>query len=341
MKQFISFSKIGQFKGVVKDVRSIAKWNSITEPTISFHGTVKSHGTNAGVVFAPDGTHHVQSRKNIITPTKDNAGFACFAEKNIETFERFNTEIRLANPELVDETLAFFGEWAGQGIQKGVALSKLPKFFKLFAVKVKAHEENLDGSEAGRYLPRADWETLNNDAERIFNVNDFPSFDIEIDFTKPALYVNDMTALVEAVEAQCPIGKALGADGVGEGLVWVGWHNGQRLVFKTKGEKHSASKVKVLIPVDIEKVKGIQEFVETNVTENRLNQAIEQVFTSTATEPSKAGTGTFLKWMVNDIHAEEMDTIIASGLEPKDVNGPISKLAREWFFKFLDKDLGM
>ena len=44
MKQFIGFSKIGQFKGVVKDVRSIAKWEGIPEPTISFHGTVKSHG---------------------------------------------------------------------------------------------------------------------------------------------------------------------------------------------------------------------------------------------------------------------------------------------------------
>ena len=308
-----------------------------------FANGVLVHNSNAGVVFAPDGTYHAQSRKNVITPVKDNAGFACFVERNIEVFRKFNEDIRKANPELVDETLAFFGEWAGKGIQKGVSIAQLEKFFIMFAVKIKA-KEALNGEEVGRYLTRDKWDMFKNEDARIFNVNDFPSFDIVVDFTKPALSINDMTEITEEVERECPIGRQLGVTGdclTGEGVVYVGWYKDQRLVYKVKGKKHSTSKVKTLIPVDIEKVKGIHEFIETNVTENRLNQAIEQVFTSTATEPSRKGTGDFLRWLVNDIHAEEMDTIIASGLEPKDVNSPISKMARDWFFKFLDNDLGM
>jgi hypothetical protein len=342
MGRFISFSKIGQLKSVVANIRKESKWYQTEEPTIKFHGTVKSHGTNAGVVFAPDGEYHIQSRKNVINLKKDNAGFAMFAEQHIESFKKFNKDIREANPELVDETLAFFGEWAGQGIQKGVAISEIPKFFIMFAVKVKAKVKAENGEEVGTYLTKDKWEMFKDEDSRIFNVNDFPSYDIEIDFKNPQLQVNTITDLVDQVETECPIGKRFGVKGVGEGIVWVGHSdNGTRYVFKTKGEKHSATKVKVLVPVDIEKVKGIQEFVDYALTENRLNQGIEQVFTSTSTEVSNKGTGNFLKWIVNDIIDEETETLVASGLEVKDVNKVLSKSARDWFFKYIDSTLGM
>jgi len=212
----------------------------------------------------------------------------------------------------------------------------------MFAVKVKAKVKAENGEEVGTYLTKDKWEMFKDEDSRIFNVNDFPSYDIEIDFKNPQLQVNTITDLVDQVETECPIGKRFGVKGVGEGIVWVGHSdNGTRYVFKTKGEKHSATKVKVLVPVDIEKVKGIQEFVDYALTENRLNQGIEQVFTSTSTEVSNKGTGNFLKWIVNDIIDEETETLVASGLEVKDVNKVLSKSARDWFFKYIDSTLGM
>ena len=127
-------------------------------------------------------------------------------------------------------------------------------------------------------------------------------------------------------------------DMIGEGLCWVGHYKDSRYVFKVKGEKHSSSKVKKLAHVDIEKMNSIEEFVNYAVTENRLNQAIEQVFTSTSIQPSQKGTGDFLRWMVKDVMKEETDTMVKNGLEPKDVNKYISEKARRWFFTKLDED---
>jgi len=351
MGKFIGFSKIGQFSGVVKDVSKTANWNNEKPGKISFHGTVKSHGTNAGVVFAPDGSYHIQSRKNVITVMKDNAGFAAFAEKNIEAFKTFNETMRQENPYLEKETLAFFGEWAGKGVQKGVGIANLDKFFVMFGVKVKeVLDENKEVVKDACYLHQEVWENIKNEDSRIFNVNDFKSWDIEIDFMNPKEASNKMIALVEEVEKSCPIaeqihkhdGKELPEDNVGEGIVWVGWDGDTRYVFKTKGAKHSASKVKVLVEVDIAKVTSVNEFVENHVTENRLNQGIEQCFTVEGiTDYDRKDTGKFLKWMANDIVTEEMDSLVKSDLTAKDVNGPISKAARLWFFKHLDEKAGL
>ena len=43
--------------------------------------------------------------------------------------------------------------------------------------------------------------------------------------------------------------------------------------------------------------------------------------------------GTFIKWVVTDAIREELDTIIESGLEPKEIGGVASKVARDWFFE--------
>ena len=43
--------------------------------------------------------------------------------------------------------------------------------------------------------------------------------------------------------------------------------------------------------------------------------------------------GDFIRWIVNDIISEEIDTMSSNGLEPKDVNKYISNKSREMFFK--------
>ena len=101
--------------------------------------------------------------------------------------------------------------------------------------------------------------------------------------------------------------------------------------FKVKGDKHSVTKVKKLANVDIEKLTSIKEFVDYSVTENRFNQAIENVFGKEELDVKKMGD--FIRWFVKDIASEEMDTMVENGLEPKDVNKYISTKVREMFFK--------
>jgi len=50
-------------------------------------------------------------------------------------------------------------------------------------------------------------------------------------------------------------------------------------------------------------------------------------------EHSVRSTGDYLRWVVGDILKEELSTMMASGIEPKDVNGAISKKAREFFMQ--------
>jgi hypothetical protein len=48
-------------------------------------------------------------------------------------------------------------------------------------------------------------------------------------------------------------------------------------------------------------------------------------------------TGDFVRWVYNDILKEETDTIVESGLEPKDVGSAVSNKARKWYFDYLDR----
>ena len=357
--KFIRFSDIGQFRNVVRNIQQSATYigtdengnamydNTVKLPTITFTGTVKLHGTNAGVVFSPDGDMWVQSRKHIITPLKDNAGFATFVNSVSSVFDKFNTEIREQNPELKNRTIVFFGEWCGGNIQKGVAISGLPKMFVMFAVKVaELVDDNGEVIDEAYYLTNDKWKDFSSEDDKIYNINDYAQYSIDIDFENPRVAQEKMIEYVESVERECPVGRAFGRkpgedNTTGEGIVWVGWYDGVRYVFKTKGQKHSSSKVKTLASVDVEKLKSINEFVEYAVTENRLNQAIEQVFTITSTEVDIRKTGDFLRWVVNDIIKEELDTLIENGLEPKDVNRDISKKARIWFMDYINKQVGL
>jgi hypothetical protein len=80
---------------------------------------------------------------------------------------------------------------------------------------------------------------------------------------------------------------------------------------------------------------SVNEFIEYAVTENRLNQGIEQVFTSTSEIPDITKTGNFIKWILNDIIKEELDVLTTSGLEVKEVTGAISAKAVKWFKQYL------
>ncbi|MDA3854911.1 MAG: RNA ligase family protein [Candidatus Woesearchaeota archaeon] len=327
MKKMITFTKIGQFRQVIRDVCYVNPENPVyTFPTLTFEGTVKMHGTNAGISYTEEDGLWVQSRKNIITVEKDNAGFAFFVESKKDIFQNWFNILKREG-----YITTIFGEWCGGNIQKGVALNQLDKMFVIFAVKYTNIENHEDHSyeELGFY----------SKPNSIYNSNMFPKFYVDIDFNKPQHAQAEIVDLVEKVELECPVGKYFDVSGIGEGIVFCHYdeHGNRDYIFKAKGKKHSSSKVKTVASVDIEKVKSIDAFIEYSVTENRLNQAIEQVFTATSTEPTIKMMGDFLSWVSRDVISEELDTMTENSLEPKDIGRTLGNKARSWFMNYLDK----
>jgi hypothetical protein len=344
MKKMIKYPSIEQFRNIVSNILRHFNFVGLDEsgeaiydqtlqkPTITFKGTVKLHGTNAGVSFN-EGGYWVQSRENIITPERDNAGFAFFVESKKEVFKKFVEQINGLNLfNLSNNTVTIYGEYCGGNIQKGVGICNLPKSLFIFGVKVTPHtnsEEELKEKPA-YWIPS---HYLSSPDDNIYNIEDFPTFSIDIDFNMPQLVQNDLSELTLAVEEECPVAKAFGfPNTIGEGIVWSANVNGVVHRFKVKGEKHSSSKVKTLATVDVEKLNGIKEFVDYAVTESRFNQALENVFPNGEPIDTKK-LGDVIRWVVNDVIKEEMDTMVENKVEPKEVNKYISSKVRDMFFK--------
>lgn len=338
MNKRIKFPEIEQFRQLIKFVSDRTRYagknengaifdNSIKLPTLTFTGTVKLHGTNSGVTLSKNGKIYAQSRESILTVEDDNYGFASFVEKNEQSFRKLFDTLEFRDCDYI----TIFGEWCGSNIQKGVAINGLPKMFVIFDVKM-----SYDSDEKNNYfLDNDEIKHLRNEKILIYNIYDFETYTIDIDFENPALSQNKLVELTNEVEKQCPVGKAFGKEGIGEGIVWKSKAFNETIRFKVKGEKHSSSKVKTLAPVDTEKINSIKEFAKYSVTVSRLEQGLEKTFGEEEIDIKKLGD--FLRWIVNDILKEERDTLEDNGLEPKDVNKEISNVARTWFLNKWNK----
>ena len=314
------YSSIEQFRTVIKEVRMHFDFKGKDEngkaiyqhtenyPTLKFRGTVKLHGTNASIVKYSDGRFEFQSRERVLSLDDDNADF--MAEMLQKNYQSLFDGIEFT------DYIAIYGEWCGGNIQKKVALNKLPKMFVIFGVKVDGEWMDLTP-------------ILARNESRIYNILQFPSYEVDIDFNNPELVQNKIIELTVAIETSCPVGKQLGVEGTGEGLVFTCATN-QHWKFKSKGEKHSVSKVKTLNAVDVELMKSISEFVDMAVTENRLEQGLSY-FKENNIEIEPKNVGQFLRWIVTDVLKEESDTLEKSGLDDKKIKNAIVSKARIWY----------
>lgn len=343
----IKFPSIEQFRTVIRHVKQQAQYVGRDEngdaiydqtraiPTLKFRGTVKLHGTNAGIVYDyATRTMSFQSRERVLSLTSDNAGFMLAQMKN-EALWREWFEIH-RQPDIAQ--IAIFGEWCGQGIQKGVALTELPKMFVVFATKFVY----TDGESEWVDTDPADESIV--DIPGVYEIVDFPMWDIEIDFNNPEIAQNKMIEITNEVEAECPVGKHFGVSGIGEGVVWTCVtpdFNGSGTWFKVKGEKHSTSKVKTLAAVDVEAIQNLKTFVDSVVTESRLEQGLDNLVREQLKPLDMTSMGDFIRWVFNDVIKEETDTIVANGFDPKKLGGPIANAARPWFIKKVNSGVGL
>jgi len=352
--KMIKYPSIEQFRNVIHDVKHSAQYQGMDEdgnpimdinakmPKITFNGTVKLHGSNGGVSYQNRNLVTL-SRKNIITPQKDNAGFANFVDKNKEIIKDFMIGISTQYKVHTDKNyISIYGEWAGQGIQKGVGISLIPKSWFIFGVKITPLDEDLpaywvdidfviDGKLFLEYTPA-----------RIYNIKNFKQFTVTVDFEKPELSQNTFVELVNEVEDRCPVASTFLPDNpelVGEGIVWTGKYKDNEYRFKTKGEKHSKSKVKVvreLSPEDLAKLSKVEQCVEQIFSAQRANQALTEIFGPNFEEDIDVKKlGEYLKWVSTDTIKEELDIIQSYDLEPKDVMKKVQELYKKYFFGVL------
>lgn len=339
MKKFCPFPEIGQFRNIVKQIVDSTQYvgrdendDPIYDPTlkmpiITMVGTTKLHGTNASVSINQDGEQWAGSRSQIITPSNDNAGMAQFAYGKRDVFAELFNLIPFNGYDYV----TIFGEWCGKGIQKGVAIAELPKMFVIFDIK-----RSYDTIEQGENVYATDDEIklLRSPENQIYNIFDYPTQEITIDFANPGLSQNHIIELTINVEDECPVGKAFGISSVGEGLVFSFIdNNGVKRRFKSKGLKHSNSKVKVLHAVDKPRLIKINEIAEQVTPVWRLSQMLETTFDiMNGGYLDRTKLGEYIKNVITDIVKEDLDIITDAGLELKDIGGKISNIAKNYFF---------
>lgn len=335
---FNAYHKIRQFKDIVRDIQFKANYKGqgpdgepvyqeTEKPVLKFKGTVKLHGTNAGICYTPEKGIVAQKRGSLLDPGQlaGHFGFNQF----VQVSEKDRLEQLMANLWFsyceAGEQITLYGEWAGEGIQKGVGISQGEKAFYAFDCKV--------------YNPTTDthtWIDISEnklmEIERMYNIHDFMTFSMDIDFNKPGYAQNDLISYTEDVEKMCPVAGQLGKIGIGEGIVWTTYWKGDKYIFKVKGDKHSTTKVKKLASADPEVLQSIDAFVNYACTVNRIEQGIKEVG---ATE--KRQMPDLLRWVANDIIAEEDTELKTNNLEWKQVAKEVSNRVRQHYFAKLDK----
>ena len=326
--------------------------------SITYRAKCKLHGTNSCVQIvakdqspSPEMEVLAQSRSTILLATKgaiqghDNAGFGAWVKSNEEAWKTINwANVRAVAdthcPGKIVQSVCFFGEWVGNGIQRGTALNKLDnKVFALFAMMIVVEDEELPlfvGNPSGikSHCPEIpDTYVLPYHGEKIV-----------VDYSKSAEDLQETADLlgkaVDEVEACDPwVKSTFGIEGIGEGLVYfpvseehLGRESFSNLAFKAKGEKHKVVKQKQTVQVNPETAASIDEFIELVVTEPRLEQGATEVGGEFETKK----IGKFIGWVTSDVHKECQSELEASSLTWKQVTKAVTTKARLWYMHKID-----
>lgn len=377
--RFFAYPSIESYRDAVKDVQCRARYAGKDEigkpiydeskpvPRLTLKGTVKLHGANVGIGIARrrggDPATNVcselwcQSRNLVLTAEKrDTFGFYNFVEANNKICQELCARVldaRVLDEQATMETekdddnsyVYIFGEWAGKGVQKGVAISELEKSFFIFAAcTVSFPTPTATEPSSVAWHNEALVSTLKAPDQQIYNIYDYPTWTLEIDFAQPQASQADLERITDEVEKCCPVAAHFGHRGVGEGVVWSAFTatttSGSRRVcaFKVKGDQHRVVNSKKsggggAASVDAVKLANVQAFVEYAVTPNRLEQGISQLFTAVGKRAEPSDTSQFVQWVIDDVFKEESPRMTENGLAPNDVKKAIGAAAREFFVR--------
>lgn len=339
-KKHYSFPSIDQYRVIAKTVKLNAEYcgkdeqgepiydETLPKPTVTFNGTIKLHGTNMSIIFLEDGSVQYQSRETILSHHEDIHGFY----NNFKPLEKeLQLMMSLSPYHPFKEYMGVYGEWCGKGINKGTGIHQLPKMFVVFGVKIDDVWYNPEDFPVDHQIG-------------IYNIYEFDTFIETIDFNDPASALDELNRVTLEVENDCPVARKFGIQGIGEGIVWVGDHideDGCHFIyrFKTKGEKHSLkSKEPKAVTLDIDKYNSVVEFVQDNLSPNRLEQGLSWL-KENGLPIEITSIGQYLKWCVNDLKKECILEMEANNIDERMLNKETSKVAREYYINYLNTNL--
>lgn len=308
---------------------------------------VKLHGTNAAIQCHQDGRVIAQSRTAELSVGNDNAGFARWVKDNEDKW-------RLRNNHVI------FGEWIGPGIQKGVAVSAIPKkSFAVFAARSMENPETLivepndlkhivSGIPDTHVIP---WYTTA--AYLPYDIIEDLNIDWSLSNEELTKVLEPINEWVAKIENQDPwVFDIFGVNGTGEGLVFypvsyehLKYTDFSNLVFKAKGEKHKNIATAKPAQVDASVAASVDTFVNMVLTEARLEQGARAVMgehkhedkltclfcTTGQVQFDMKLVGKFISWVAADVQKETQDELEASKLDWKQVQKPVTDKARAWY----------
>lgn len=359
-----TYPSINQFRHAVNAVNHRATYTgqstggkpvydtSLPKPVLTFHGTTKLHGTNAGLrlELAPNGDSNLyaQCRTRDITPEDDNSGFAAWA---LDTPRSQLLREYLLQPAMdwvstqsmqTPTQITLFGEWVGPTVNGKTGIGLLPNRLVLFGLGVKF---SVDEESPSSWFDLHQFISFLDDlgfyailqAASVFAITTFKEWELAIDFNNPEGALDTLERLTLEVEAACPVAEALGGSGIGEGIVWT--HVSKEfghLSFKTKGMKHKGTRTKRMVDVAPEVMASISAFADAVLTDSRLEQGLDYL-EEQGLAASLDNIGEYLKWVGQDVTKEESDTLAASGLDRRVANKAVNSGAKAWFLERVDQ----
>lgn len=333
-----AFDRLAAFQAYVRE-----KSPEAYRPQVSLRGKIKLHGMNTAFGAGPDGIW-AQSREHILTPALDPGG----ARTTLLGFaDRFAQE----NASLIDMegfTFTVFGEWAGTGVQKKDAITQIGRKM-FFPFLVSFHGPGFTARPEDRRAERRQI-LVDTAPERIREWIGFedPSLfvmpwdgdAVTFDFADPERLeaaVEAINARSEAVGLSDPFVRDLfGVEGPGEGLVYVPDTTSgpitldtyANLTFKAKAARHRVKISDKAAKIATELPKDAHDFVETFVTENRMEQMLAEKLSG---DTDKTRTGDFVAAVIKDVFKESVPERAALDVTDKALSGLISRKAAKWF----------
>lgn len=329
-KKFIKFPSIEKFSDVNTRVKRMQRFNEVgNKPVVHYKGKVKLHGTNASLFLYKDGEVKVGKRSGFITPLGDNAGFAAYIETVKDVLPK------------VDNDIAIFGEWAGPGIQKKVAISSIPQktFFVFSILLIEEQLVVIDPEEISKILgSNTPFEVIPwaEGADFVVDFNDQSSLESFKDS------VNQLVIQCDKVDPY--VKDRYGIEGIGEGYVFTAIVDQNNFgttysdfIFKAKGGSHTvaAHETRGMVVIEPEVLESIEKFVSVFVSEDRLIQGLNEACEGTA---STKTIGAFMSWIGQDVKKESVNELEASNLTWKDVTRFVNQKARDWFMMQIERN---
>ena len=368
IENFSNFLKVARrFYSAYDDKGNMLTDGSVQGDDIVLRGTVKIHGTNAGIGISEADGVWAQSRTRVITPDNDNYNFAGWVRDNKAMLEPLLRQMAAHfNVNLNTHNFYCFGEFFGDKIQKNVAVHGLPKSFAMLDVASCDRQEMKEAAN-GNY--RCQWYDVSETKFalpecRVFNIGQFETFQLVVPIhaldrrtSKDELerIRQELLRLTDQVEKNCPVGAYFGRRAengdctTGEGIVWRGYldksyiglggsqvRDRRVFRFKVKGEEHATSKVNSRAALDPEVCKTLNEFVAKAVAPGRLEQAVSVIFQDQEPTPSwLRKVKPFAQWVFKDIQKEDMDSApesLKSGHGLKALEDSVAEAARTWLY---------